>query len=187
MNHKSHNLTAIICVLAMLVGVTAVFVIYFTFADDPILPKRTAVYNKYELTWDNHTDKENETKLDIFGEVPEGETALIHPLLKDEEYKIRIANKDPGEIEYSLYLYCKNKDNIPLEFKIKNAETFGLSEINETDYKLFDENLKYKELTENGQSLLKAYKGTIDDRIVKAVSLLRTKRRFVSLKKSGIV
>ena len=162
MKQKSHNMLATICVLAMLVAISAVFVMYFTFADDPVPPKRTATYKPYELTWDTHTEKENETKLNIFGEVPEGETALIHPLLKDEEYKIRIDNQDNNEIEYSIYLYCKNKDNVPLQFEIKDAETIGIVAINETDYDLFDTELKSEKLAVNDQTLLNAYKGKID-------------------------
>ncbi len=114
----------LISLLTMLVIITGVFVIAFTFAGDPENPDAIATYTRNKLTWDS-TIAVNDDVADLgfFGEPQDGETMpLIHPG-SEGTYYLRLKNDVRGKIGYSVYLYTDTATEIPVDFAVDGEDT----------------------------------------------------------------
>ncbi len=121
MENNNHLSIKLISILTLLVIITGVFVIAFTFAGDPENPDAIATYTRNKLTWDSGTTVNNDiADLNFFGDPQPGEQyPLIHPNSKGTYY-LRLKNDVRGKIGYSVYLYHENTVDIPLEFTAPN-------------------------------------------------------------------
>ncbi len=121
MEQNKHLSIQLISILTLLVVITGVFVIAFTFAGDLENPDAIATYTRNKLTWDSGTTVNNDVAdLNFFGEPQPGEQyPLIHPNSKGTYY-LRLKNDVRGKIGYSVYLYHENTVDIPLEFTVEN-------------------------------------------------------------------
>lgn len=125
--HK-HKYLKLIAILALLVVVTSVLVVAFTFGADFEAPDAIVRYYQNQLKWNIATDENGVANLRLFGEPEEGEDlAIIHPYSGDT-YNLRIENRVFGEVKYTAYLYCENEYDIPLKFDITRTESMAEAE-----------------------------------------------------------
>ncbi len=150
MEHKEHTTIKLISLLVLLVVITGVFVIAFTFAGNPEAPDATATYTRNKLTWSVPTENDI-ASLNFFGEAKEGETLpLIHPNSKGTYY-LRLKNDVSGKIGYSVYLYTDNPVEIPLTFDVTDENTPPTSTPTELD----------------GKQIVSSFSGNVDGRNLK--------------------
>lgn len=130
MNIQENRFRAALIVFC-LICLTGVLAIRFTFAGNPEAPDATVTYTKNNMQWDIPTDGSGTADLGIFGEAGEDEQyPLVHPFSGDTYY-LRLKNGVRGQIGYSMYIYCENEHDIPLEFKVTKTEDMkNISKIN---------------------------------------------------------
>ncbi len=118
MTAKKRNTITLISLLTLMVIITTVFVLAFTFAGSPEAPDSIATYSRGKLTWSGvSVDGAGVADLGIFGDHAPGELPLIHPYSKGTYY-LRLKNDVVGTVGYSLYFYTDNPTEIPLEFNV---------------------------------------------------------------------
>lgn len=130
MGKSKTKLVRLISILAMLVVVSSVFAIAFTFAGDELNPDAVASYSRDDLKWNVPIYSSGVAKLDIFGKPASGsEYPLIHPF-SNGQYFLRIRNTIHGPINYMVYIYTDDEYGIPIKFDIKKgADMFDLSSV----------------------------------------------------------
>ena len=128
-HEKAARILVVFLCLALLLGVLS---LNFTFSGNPASPDATATYTKNRLTWDVSTNGSGVANLGIFGSPAAGELYPTIGPLSGDKYYLRLKNDNSGSIGYRLYLYCENKDNIPLSFDL--TKTSEMEDINPLDY-----------------------------------------------------
>ncbi len=125
---NKRNAITLISLLTLLVIVTTVFVIAFTFAGSPKQPDGTVIYRQGRLAWQGMKVTGGVADLELFGEPPAGETTpLVHPFSKGTYY-LRLQNEVSGTIGYTLYFYIDKPNEIPLQFDI--TKTADMKDVN---------------------------------------------------------
>ena len=130
--NRNEKTARILVLFLCLVFLTGALSLNFTFSGNPEAPDATAVYTRNKLTWDIPTNESGTADLNLFGAPAPGEQYPTIDPSSGDKYYLRLKNDAIGKISYYLYLYCENKDSIPLAFNV--TETPDMETIDPSKY-----------------------------------------------------
>lgn len=150
MTNRKYQLFTIISTLTLLVILTFVLIVAFTFGGSYQSPDVVVTYKRNKLTWSAPVEKDTGiASINIFGDPEEGEE---HPLIDPTSsgvYYLQLFNAvRRGPVNYTLYLYCDNEIGVPLDFKVTRKQ--GMTDVDQVPESIA------------GKEILDMVSGTVD-------------------------